>query len=73
LQPSFATFCRRYLKGVGVNSAFGFQLQHAGGKEDEKRGHSISRETELNNLELLLKDTSPHRECLWNGLVPNLV
>jgi protein prenyltransferase alpha subunit repeat containing protein 1 len=44
-----------------------------GGKDDgKKNGHITSRELEFNNLELVLKEVSPHRECLWNGLVPNV-
>lgn len=48
-------------------------LQHVGGMEAVKHGHLNGRLLELDNLELLLKDVSPHRECLWNGLVPNLI
>jgi hypothetical protein len=48
------------------------KLQHVG-KEAGKHEHLNGRLLKLNNLELLLKDVSPHRECLWNGLVPNLV
>lgn len=46
---------------------------HVGGKEARKHEHLNGRLLKLNNLELLLKDVSPYRECLWNGLVPNLV
>lgn len=49
------------------------KLQHVGGKEDGMNGESNHRLLELNNLELLLKDVGPHRDCLWNGLIPNLV
>lgn len=49
------------------------KLQHVGGEEAGKPEHLNGRLLELNNLELLLKDVSPHRECLWNGLVPNMV
>ncbi|KAG0584821.1 hypothetical protein KC19_3G237100 [Ceratodon purpureus] len=44
-----------------------------GGKDDGKHEHINGKVLELNNLELLLKDVSPHRECLWNGLIPNMV
>lgn len=44
----------------------------AGEQESGKHEHVNGRLLELNNLERLLKDVSPHRDCLWNGLVPNI-
>lgn len=48
-------------------------LQHMGEKGAGRNGHVDARNLELNSLEILLKDVSPHRQRLWNGLVPNLM
>jgi len=48
-------------------------LQHMGEKGAGRNGHIDARNLELNSLEILLKDVSPHRQRLWNGLVPNLM
>jgi len=46
---------------------------HMGEKGAGRNGHVDARNLELNSLEILLKDVSPHRQRLWNGLVPNLM